>query len=62
MPRSIICSGACLAQTNSDGGLDTLEVRQRRPPRPAPPMRALPAGLPQLLPARLLPIPPAILL
>jgi hypothetical protein len=48
---------ACLALTNSDGGLDTLEVRQRCPPQPAPPVWALPAGLP-----RLLPIPPAILL
>jgi hypothetical protein len=47
---------------NSDGGLDTLEVRQRRPPRPAPLVRAPPAGLPRLLPARLLPIPRAILL
>jgi hypothetical protein len=39
---------------NSDGDLDTLEVRQRRPLRPAPPVRALLA--------RLLPIPPMILL
>jgi hypothetical protein len=53
---------ACLAQTNLDGGLDTLEVRQRRPPWPAPPVRALPAGLPRLLLAWLLPISPAILL
>jgi hypothetical protein len=42
---------------NSDGGLDTLEVHQRHPPRPAPPMRALLVGFP-----RLLPIPHAILL
>jgi hypothetical protein len=36
-------------------------VHQRRPLRPAPPMRALPAGLPRLLLALLLQIPPAIL-
>jgi hypothetical protein len=47
---------------NSDGGLDTLEVRQRRPPRLAPPVRALPTRLPRLLLAQLLQIPPAILL
>jgi hypothetical protein len=46
-----------LAETNSDGGL-----RQQRLPRPAPPMQALPAGLPRVLPALLPPIPPAILL
>jgi hypothetical protein len=47
---------------NSDGDLDTLEVCQRRPPRPASLVWALSAGLPRLLLARLLPIPPAILL
>jgi hypothetical protein len=31
---------------NLYGGLDTLEVCQRRPLQPAPPVRALPAGLP----------------
>jgi hypothetical protein len=56
------CSGACLFQMNSDGGLDTLEARQRRPPRPTPPMLALPKGLPWLVSALLLPTPPAILL
>jgi hypothetical protein len=56
------CSGACLTQRNSDDGLDTLAVLQRRPLRPAPPVRALPVGLPRLLSAQLLLISPVILL
>jgi hypothetical protein len=47
---------------NSDSGLDTLAVRQRRPLQPAPPVRALLMGLPRLLSARLLLIHSAILL